>query len=316
MDWIQFFEDNGIDYATRGPNTRKDEISIPCPWCGDDDPSQHLSINLTKGVYGCWRNATHKGASAPRLIAALVGCGMAQARLIAAQYEHANPDDLSQALASLTPTSEAPKPFTRLTLPADTRPIAKTGITERFWRYLARRHFDDVDGLIARYGLRCCLTGRWKDRILIPFYHDGELVGWTARAIGNPVNAPRYLSSGDAIKKTIFNHDHLLGGHVLFIVEGPFDALKLDFYGTKLGADATCVFGTHMSMDQIYLLSRIGRTYDKVVILLDKDAVEPAFYAEDWLQAKNVKIGQLPDGVKDAGEMAPQRVVEFIKRST
>ena len=316
MNWVQFFEDHKIEYVTRSPNVKKGNINIRCPWCGEDDPSEHMGISLTKEAYGCWRSPNHSGKRPHRLVQALLGCSHTQAAIVVAQYEAPDPDTLEQALAALTGTSEPPKAVKgqpHPVMPTDFRHIKPKGLTMGFWYYLQARGFDDVADLCFHYDLKCALTGNWKGRIIIPFYQKGELIGWTGRAITDPVHAPRYLSSSNAVKQCVFNEDTLFdGGRLLFIVEGPFDALKLDYYGEPSGARATCVFGTSMSIDQLATLSRLRRRFKKVVILFDNDAVEPAFYASDWLHASNVVIGQLPNGLKDPGELSPEEVEQLV----
>ena len=317
MDWVALLEDHHIPYVTRGPNTKKGEVSVKCPWCGEDDPSEHLGVNLTAENWGCHRNAEHRGRGPSYLIAALLGCSSQQAKLIARQYSKADPSTLDEALAVLTGTSEAPKAVkghSSLALPADFKHIKPKGSTARFWNYLMLRGFDDVADLAFQYDLKCAVTGDYKDRIIIPFYQRRELIGWTGRALQNPVIAPRYLSSSEAVKQCVFNEDVLMdGGRLLFVVEGPFDALKLDYYGEPSGARATCVFGTSMSIDQLSILSKLRRRFKKVIILFDTDAVGPSFSAVDWLHASNVSVGQLPDGVKDPGELSPDDVENLIK---
>lgn len=313
MNWIDFLEDNQIHYVTRGPNTKRNECSVRCPWCGEDDPSTHLGISLNTENWGCLRNTTHRGKAPSYLIAALLGCSSTQAKLIASQYSRPDPSTLGDALAALTGTGEALKPVAGHTeaMP-DLRPIKPTGSTAKFWRYLEReRGFYDIQGLLDQYKIKACLTGRFKDRVIIPFFRGGEMVAWTGRAIIDPVNAPRYLSSSE-VKNVVFNQDALIGGDLLFIVEGPMDALKLDFYGQHHGARATCILGIGMSMDQIGILNSIIRHYKKTVVLLDAGALESAFSVMDWLHGQNVTLGQLPDGVKDPGSMAPDEITRFV----
>src|SRR5882672_5668088 len=336
MNWLEFLNSQGIDFVTRSSNTKKGEVSVRCPWCGDDDPSMHLGISLTAENWGCHRNPMHRGHAPHRLIAALLGCSGAQARLIVRQFSQSDPDDLDSALEILaspehtgtglaepqpalssqaSPSPTQPHYTTPQKLPEEFRTIRQRGVTLRFWDYLFYRGFgDDTDQLTDMYQLRCAVTGRWKDRVIIPFYDAaGTLIGWTGRAIQEPVNAPRYLSSGEEVKTTVFNEHKLQsGGDLLFMVEGPFDALKMDFYGRPLGARATCVFGVSMTIDQISIMSTLRRRFKKVVILFDHDAIEPAFYAADWLQASNVVIGQLPDGVKDPGSMSKQAIAKLV----
>lgn len=317
MDWVSFLTENDIPYVTRGPNTKRGEVSTKCPWCGEDDPSEHLGISLTSENWGCYRSSDHRGHTPSRLVQALLGCSFGEARHAVAAYSRANPDDatLAGALASLT--SAAPRgvqgPQNRPVLPPGCRPIVKEGSTGRFWQYLRRRQFDDVDDLVSRYRLQCGVTGIQKDRIIIPLYQGGELAGWTGRAIQEVQNAPRYLSSGEAVKKLVFNEDDLKeGGKILFVVEGPFDALKLDYYGEPLAVRATCLFGVTMTMDQIYTLNRLKRNFKKVVILFDRGAAGPAFDACDWVQGPNVTLGSLPEGIKDPGILKPEEVEKLI----
>src|SRR5688572_2948962 len=99
MDWVEFFKANMIDYVTRGPNTKRGEVSVNCPWCAGDDPSHHLGINLTKAAYGCLRNPEHRGKRPAGLIAALLGCSFSQALIIEKQYTAAaDPENLGDAL--------------------------------------------------------------------------------------------------------------------------------------------------------------------------------------------------------------------------
>ncbi len=235
---------------------------------------------------------------------------MAQARLVGAQYSRSDPSGPLGGLNRQSPTAEPPSPAESLQLPLEFRRIHNEGMRAKFWHYLRQRRFDDVATLVDTYDLRCCFSGRWRDRIIIPFYQQGELIGWTGRALINPIVAPRYLSSSEAVKNTVFNEDNLTGGKLLFITEGPFDALKVDYYGRQLGAAATCTFGTSLTIDQIAILHAICPRYERVVVLFDQDAVEPAFFAQDWL--RGVKVGSLPWGTKDPGDLSANQVREIV----
>src|ERR1700690_250170 len=101
MDWIRFLDENNIHYVTRGPNTKRGEVSVHCPMCGDEDPSEHLGINLQTEKWGCLRDQSHRGKSARTLIKAMLGCSSPQAGLIVRQYSHSDPDSLESALLTL-----------------------------------------------------------------------------------------------------------------------------------------------------------------------------------------------------------------------
>lgn len=315
MDWQGLFESHGVDYVTRGPNTKRGEISIQCPFCGADDPSHHMGISLTNEVWGCHRSAAHRGKNPIRLIAAVLGVTYRAAALIVSQYNRPDPESLSEALAALEGTPEAPAAEPEpMAMPSQFKRIHSQGLTAKFYRYLANRHFHNVDELCELYELRCAMVGRWKDRIIIPFYQRGTLVGWTARAIGPVQNAPRYLSTGAAVKETVFNYGEIsLGGEILIITEGPFDAMKIDFYGRQMDVRSTCVFGTSMTLSQVAILNNMAKRFDHTVVLFDPEAIDASFGAKDWLLNHNVIVGTLPAGVEDPGSMDRGTCTNYIR---
>jgi len=316
MDWRRFLEENNIHFVDRGPNTKRGEVSIQCPMCGDEDPSEHLGINLTNGKWGCHRDGSHRGLAARSLIRHILGCSASQAQLIVKQYSHSDPDTLEAALAALTDSApEERKEFNQPLEPQykDFYEIKPRGITKRFFTYLVSRGYDNPQEIIERYGLRCVLTGRYKDRIIIPVRHNKELLGWTSRAIGSLENAPRYLASSEDVKTTIFNYDQIKkGGERLFIVEGPFDAIKIDNYSLShvpptlvsnqdmVHYRATCTFGTSLTISQIAILRGLVKKYEETYILFDRGAEGPANDLASWL---NVETLDLPVGIDDPGEL-------------
>lgn len=65
----------------------------------------------------------------------------------------------------------------------------------------------------------------FKDRLLIPFYHEEKLVGWTARKITN--GKPKYLT--DTQPGYVFNLDkQIYNRKYTILVEGPLDAIAID----------------------------------------------------------------------------------------
>lgn len=313
MDWLHFLDQHGIDYVTKGPNTKRGEASVQCPFCGEDDPSHHMGISLSSENWGCHRSADHRGKRPYRLVAALLGCSAHRARLLVEQYSRPDPESLADVINLLEGPGEPPSAENApVTLPAEFKGIRQTGLTSRFWRYLEGRGFDDPAKVSKRYDLYCALTGTYKDRVIIPFYKRGQLVGWTGRAIVNPKIAPRYLSSGEAVKTTIFMEDQIRkGGEILAIVEGPFDALKVDYYGKAFGLRATCVFGTSMTLDQVSLLTMVSKRFNHVYVLFDPEAVGESFAAKDWILGRNITEYQLPIGIEDPGAMTRQQVHEL-----
>lgn len=310
MDWVRFLDENNIHYVTRGPNTKRSEISVRCPMCGDADPSEHLGVSLTTENWGCLRDPSHRGKSSRTLIKAILGCSSQQAGLIIKQYSHSDPDDLGSVLAALGAENNIQRDEDMFKLAKqqklepqfkDFYSIKPRGITKRFFQSLVDRGYENPQDIIKDYHLRCALTGRFKDRIIIPIYLNNELLGWTSRAIGNPINAPRYLMSYEDVKTTVYNYDELKkGGKRLFITEGPFDALKVDSLLKAQNIRATCTFGTSVTMSQIALLRALVKKFDSAWVLFDQGAEGPASNLADWV---GCKAAALPDKIKDPGEL-------------
>lgn len=314
MNWIEFLTDNNIEFVTRGPNTRRGEVSVQCPMCGHDDPSQHLGISLISENWGCLRNMAHRGHAPYVLVAALLDCSYEQARLVVAQYSTANPDGPLTAAWLNQPVKTPHKAIVRL--PSESRAIEFGGSTTRFWNYLRRRGFDP-DVLCQLYGLTCCTTGKWTNRILIPITQNKELIGWQGRWIyhggsNQAQRIPRYLSSSEEVKQSVYNADNCTGGKALFICEGPFDALNIDVYGRDVGVRATCTFGVSLTTHQIALLNEVGKRFDRVVLLFDPDAIAASYDLLDWFRPCNAVMGELPQGVKDPGDLTKKQVFQLI----
>jgi len=316
MDWVRFLDENNIHFVTRGPNTKRGEVSIQCPMCGEEDPSEHLGINLQTGKWGCHRNASHRGKSSRTLIKAILGCSSPQAGFIVKQYSHSDPDTLEAALAVLEAdnrgTIEHDEDIAKQARLQQEGPqfkdfnrIKVRGITRRFFNYLQNRGYENPQTIIEQYDLRCALTGRYKDRIIIPIRHNKELIGWTSRAIGMLKNAPRYLASSENVKAFIFNYDQLKhGGERLIITEGPFDAIRIDShhhtYFKGIEVRATCVFGTSVTISQIALLRVLKKNFNEAWILFDRGADRPAIDLAEWIGAR---VAHLPEDYDDPGEL-------------
>jgi hypothetical protein len=307
MDWVRFLDENNVPYVTRGPNTKRGEVSIHCPMCAEEDPSEHLGINPQTGYWGCLRDASHRGKSARTLLKAILHCSSQQAGLIIKQYSHSDPDGLDAALVALDEVTSKEDAFKQArqqlqesTL-ADFSKIRPRGLTKRFFTYLVNRGYDNPQELIAHYDLRCALTGRYKDRVIIPVRQNGELLGWTSRAIATPKLAPRYLMSSEDVKATVFNYDSIKhGGERLFIVEGPFDAIRIDNYGlTEKAAvviKATCTFGTSATIGQMALLRSLVKRFEDAWVLFDRGAEAQANNLAEWVGAN---VAYLPGNVGD-----------------
>ena len=128
-----------------------------------------------------------------------------------------------------------------------------------------------------------------NERVIVPFYANGKLVGYTARIIKNYENVPKYYSVVQP--GYIYNFDHLYKDRkYLIITEGVLDALAIDSVSS---------LGNKLTQGQIELINSIGKT---VIVCPDRDksggnlidvAVE-----NNWL----VSFPQWEENVKDCAE--------------
>ena len=75
------------------------------------------------------------------------------------------------------------------------------------------------------YDWMWCEEKGYRDRVIIPFYHQGRIVGWTGRKIVD--GTPKYLTHSSP--GYIFNLDHQdYDRKYVIVVEGQIDAISVD----------------------------------------------------------------------------------------
>lgn len=131
-------------------------------------------------------------------------------------------------------------------------------------------YLPDIDkdlGLIVEYILNRGMDMSWYnwmwspapgyiDRVLIPFYHDGKIVGYTGRKITE--GKPKYLT--DAQPGYVFNIDaQTYDRQYVILVEGQFDAIAID---------GCAVMHNDPNETQIMRINALGR---QVIVVPDRD---------------------------------------------
>lgn len=331
LDYQALLHEHRIEFITKGKNVKRGQINIRCPFCASADPSYHMGLDLESGWWACWRNSNHRGKSPVRLLVKLLNIPYWSARdLCGLGLDYVDPDGFStvvQRLKSVGWSKDSKKdrkPIPKLTMPDDFRPISGGFATRRHVDYLVQRKFNESDvlDLAYDYNLQAVTGGYWSHRIIMPFFMDGDLVTWTGRAISG--QEPRYqdLSIANSVvepKRTLYNHDALLaGGSVLFIVEGPLDVLKLDFYGKSLGLRAVGLCTNSVTDEQQFILADAVSRFSLVCIMMDRAnsmSIVDGMRLRQQMQfaGREVKVMVPPAGRKDAGECLPKEIREFAR---
>ena len=294
---------NNIFYVTEGPNTKRGEVSISCPLCRGEDPSQHLGINLTTGEWGCWRNKKHRGSKLNSLLR-ILGIESPDER-VAIMQQLLDKTFFNQQESE---SSKAKTKYGKATkLPDYLAPLNDRSDSQPYYRYIDERGFDNPKAVTKEYGLLRG-TSKWHGRLVIPFPIYDEYC-WTGRSI-LPNNTLRYLSplpeESRNIKDCLFNYNNLLdGGDTLIITEGPIDSMKVDWY-CKPSVRATCLFGMWLSPVQEELLLAICPSFNKVIIALDRDTLSESLDVMKQLSKFSAYPIQLPK--KDFGDMSKEEI--------
>ncbi len=331
FDFIQFCEEHRIPYISQGVNKKvSDDCNISCPFCNetaDPDPSFHLGVDSERQVYSCWRNPRkHRGRTLHRLIMKLLHCsyqhvcellGQQPIWLKEGQFEQLADDPTQFFMTQKSIES------TELEMLEEFRAFGTTRQAEKpFTQYLLGRGFKDKTLLqfTQTYQLHWAVSGRYKQRVIIPLCQDQKLVGWTSRSI-HPKTPTRYLTLSEDegallnVKKMIFNWDSLIDDpqDLIVVCEGPFDALKMDYFGKPYGIRATCLFSQMATMEQVAYIAALTDLYQKVIILLDSTATALAESLCDQLPMLPVEAKTLPNGFDDPGELTMAQVWKLSK---
>lgn len=325
IDWRRLLADHRVPFVERGANVSRGEINIQCPFCGSADPSQHMGLNLQTGFWACWRNAEHRGKSPVRLLVRLLRVSVKTARELAGLDDtYVDPDGFANVVQRLLypPAKASVETRPPLDFPNSFRAITTSAATARHWRYLeGRRGFEDVAKLCADYELCADIGGKWEGRIVLPYIVGGELVAWSGRAIGRAELRYRDLDSSECrvqIRETFYNVDATTDcTTALVIVEGPFDALKLDHYGKEFGVRAVALSTNSISEDQLMLIHEVSYEVPRVLVMLDTKStlgiVDSMRMRQRLAGARNVSITSVPFNAGDAGELSPREVRAYCK---
>lgn len=328
LDWRGLLDEHRIPYIERGANVKRGEVNIRCPFCGSADPSQHMGLNLDTGWYSCWRNRkAHSGKSPLRLLMALLHVPYWRAREIAGLGDDfIDPEGFTALAARVlgrakTEEGQTPSASRFLAFPREFAPLLGRRC-RRHRGYLEDRGFDFIDDLAEDYDLQFASAGDWRDRVVIPYKIDRQLVAWTARAIAPSAIRYRDLEYDECLvppKETLYNYDAIAkGGKALIIVEGPLDALKIDHYGHGIGVRAVALSTNSVTDEQAYMLEEAEDQFENKFVMMDMASglglVDSMRMRQQLAFIRDLQIARVPYGLKDAGEMTPKQALRWTEQ--
>jgi len=256
MDIIEFLEEKyDVKTYTHGNNIGTGWIGFKCPFRGCSDKSNHCGVRLSDLRVSCWKCGGHSIFSLIRAVSGI--SDKKELKKIVIELSKDTKITVNQIL------EEKPsliKSYTKLP------PEATSILPEMHKKYLKSRNFHP--NIIKRkYDIMACgPAGKYKFRIVIPFYQNRRLVSFTTRSIFKDIR-PRYLNPRQieveiSPKKALYNIDNLKEGHDALIVEGVTDVWRFGDGAVSLG-------GIEYTQNQILLLIR--KKIRNAFIMFDKD---------------------------------------------
>lgn len=238
---------------------------LVCSPFASHDEKFKLSISPSKNAYHCWK--TDESGNIPKLVAKIEGCSFREAIEMVCTEESVETfqskiDQLKERAADKV--KDAGKDRCRLPDCFRLVTLEDTGLTnvQALAYCVEKRHLDPI-----KWGVGYCWDGPCAGRLVVPFWKDGKIVYWTARALRG--QQPKYLNPSDEVfgvkrDQVMFCPNHDFAGKDVFVLEGVFNAMTL----WELGFHACAIGGRSISDEQIAML-RSART---VTLSFDNDS--------------------------------------------
>lgn len=283
---------------------RGDNIMYCCPFHGEHNPS--CGISASKEVGGCFACGQHFNLI--QLVAHCKSCSILQAiEFLSATL---NKDFRSVNKTSLKLYDEVGKVEEEILPYASLAPFRSGEISHP---YLLNRGFTEEDFVKFNLG--------WdfdKKRITIPFFNEnGELLGFSARAVLNEADLGYESIYGTTAKYVIYNHFNAkkyfyplnlfkIEDRTIILVEGLLDAIWLH----KAGYENTLsIVSAEVSKEQIRKLKLFNA--DKIILCLDNDKAGQKGCERLYKMLKKdftFKKCNLPEGKKDVQECSKEEL--------
>lgn len=290
VDWIESNIDDNLKYTGTGK-----EVHFNCIVCGEI--RHRMYVNLETGKVYC-HNCGYKG-NIISLIQYVEGVSFSRANDIFKDIRGnlSLPENISKNLLENVFAEDLRKDLLKRAIPLPEEfsllNPQKTNIaTRRAVKYLHSRKVTDKQ--IIEHKMGFCMSGEYKNRVIIPITENGDLKFWVARAISSDVKMKEKSPSDEDYQisksEVIFNIDRASKKyHTAVICEGIFDALAFGDVGVSL-------LGKSLYQEQFnILLDYRALLTNGLYISLDWDAKDKATeMAEKLSEYFDVKIINIP----------------------
>lgn len=273
----------------RSTKTTSGWITFDCPMCSDKRKRAGVVVSGPKISYNCfncgyktgWNPGPHLGKKYKELVERL---GATQTDIHAVQIEllkHGDELDVADQTGYVYNLSK----FETVELPENVYVVDDLDDTHPVKQYAQER------GLFGLYPLLYFDETLYKQRLVVPFTYNGELVGWTGRHIAPPdKKTPKYLHK--MTSGYVFNVDRFTDEErkIVIVVEGVFDAIAVD---------GVSVLGNHITPEQAHLIERLGK---RIIVCPDRDKAGKELIKEALALGWEVSFPPWSKEIKDASD--------------
>ena len=131
----------------------------------------------------------------------------------------------------------------------------------------------------------------YKQRLVVPFTFNNELVGWTGRHISPPgKQTPKYLHNMPS--GYVFNIDRFADSkrEIVIVTEGVFDAILID---------GVAIQGNSVTPEQAHLIEKLGK---RVILCPDRDTAGRELVMQAMELGWEVSFPSWASDIKDAAD--------------
>jgi len=279
FDIQSYLDSRGIPYKDSGDNVSSGWLGIQCPFCPDGDHEKHLGINLTSKAISCWR------------------CGITGTvlKLIARLESGSTSKVLKQFTDGELPSfhTDYEVPSNQIAINQELLQYSEDELDSLHKSWLENRNFDP-EFIFQKYKLKCFgPVGRYKLRLLIPFYRNKYMITFTTRDVTNLARSPYiHCNKKDSVvdpKRYLYNIDTVKD--TALVVEGPTDVWRI-------GDGTVSTMGIKYIVEQLYLLK--VKKVSRLFLMFDfekyaQDAAEKLAYSASTF-IPEVEIYELKEG--------------------
>ena len=202
-------------------------VSFDCPMCSDTRHRGGVILDANRLSFNCF-NCGYRASWTPghtisqkyRSLALRLGCRDSESKAV--QFAHLKHSEALRASDAASEPLRISK-FEPIPLPADAENVIDLADDHPVKQYAVGRGILDLYPLYHFHDLAN------RQRLIIPYTHQGELVGWTGRHV-NPPNkrTPKYLHNKPG-HGYVFNMDRFLDHDrkIIVLTEGVIDAILL-----------------------------------------------------------------------------------------